>query len=546
MSLFRKLWLSPSRRREIAENIDDLSTPRRSYFVLTILSTAIAALGLLANSTAVVIGGMLVAPLMGPIYGVGFGLIGGQRKILIKGLWAEVAGVATVVGVAFCVGWATPAISLTNEILARTQPTILDVGVALASGLVGAFALVNHKISAALPGVAIAVALVPPLAVTGLMLAASEPQLAAGAFLLFLANFVAIELAAALTFSVYGLATKRESFSVKAFFSQFGWSAIALAVIGAYLYQALVTTIEVERTELAIRETLAAEAGRIVPGARIDSLSVNQRSGMLEVTAVMLTPKRLDHGLVSRLQEEIKERIDKDIRLIVRSIISSDSDARGQVFVTAQDLRERSALVTREELFAKVTETLTASLQEAGQFPLADVTISNGPTGLLVEAVTRAPDAVTPDIVDEAQRNLRFELGVPVELRLTTLIVAITTDTRILTDPEFKQVSQAGRAILREVEAVLASRVAAAPYFGRITSLDLTESDGVDTARISIESSTPIPRSMVEQARADLLAFRGIDVELVVTTSLVSRAEGTTPQTAQPPDAPQVVPQAGQ
>lgn len=529
MSLFRKLWLSPSRRREIAENIDDLSTPRRSYFVLTVLSTAIAALGLLANSTAVVIGGMLVAPLMGPIYGVGFGLIGGQKKILFKGLWAEVTGVAAVIGVAFCVGWASPAINLTNEILARTQPTILDVGVALASGLVGAFALVNHKISAALPGVAIAVALVPPLSVTGLMLAAGEPQLAAGAFLLFTANFVAIELAAAFTFSIYGLATKRESFSIKAFFSQFGWSAIALAIIGVYLYQALVTTIEVERRDIAIRETLATEAGKAVPGARIDSMSVNQRSGLLEVTAVLLTPKRVDQGIVSRLQDRLEEKTGRDLRLIVRSIISSDSDANGQVFVTMQDRQERSALEAQEELFARVNESLADSFESAGQFPLGDITITNGPSGLLVEAVTRAPDAVTPDVVDNAQRNLRYELGVPVELRVTTLIAALTTDTRVLTDPEFTQVTQEGRAVLREVESVLAGRLAAAPYLGRITSVDLAETNGVAVARINVEANTAIPITLVEQARSDLLAFRDIDVELVVTTSLVTRAQGERP-----------------
>lgn len=521
MSVFKRLWLSPSRRREIAESIDDLSTPRRSYFVLTILSTAIAALGLLANSTAVVIGGMLVAPLMGPIFGVGFGLIGGQRRLLLKGLWAEVAGVAVVIGVAFCVGWATPAIRLTSEILARTQPTILDVGVALASGLVGAFALVNHKISAALPGVAIAVALVPPLAVTGLMLAAGEPSLAAGAFLLFLANFVAIELAAAFTFSIYGLGTKRENFSLRAFFSQFGYSAIALVFIGAYLYQALVTTIDSERRELTIRETIDTHASRLVPGARIDSLSLAERAGLIEVTAVLLTPRRLDHNAVYSLQQSLDEQVGKRTRLIVRSIISSDSDASGQVFVTAQDLRERSALVSREELYAKVTESLTDSLARAGNFPLTDVQVSNGPSGVLVQAVTRAPEAIPPNSVEEAQRDLRYALGVPTELRVTTLIAQVTTESRVLSEAEYKYVSESEIAKLRTVEGVLSERIQTEPYFAKIVSLDLLEEGSKVVA--SVDSIVPIPQDVLQQIKQDLAEFRGIDVDLVLRTNLVAR-----------------------
>lgn len=164
------------------------------------LSTIIAAYGLLSNSTAVVIGAMLVAPLMGPIFGIALGLSIGDNRLLREATSSELLGVLLSVGLAALIGIATLQPDLGPEIIARTRPTIYDVLIALASGLAGAYAIADERISPALPGVAIATALVPPLATCGICLSAGFWDGARGAMLLFLVNLLAIEFAAGIIF----------------------------------------------------------------------------------------------------------------------------------------------------------------------------------------------------------------------------------------------------------------------------------------------------------------------------------------------------------
>ena len=173
------------------------------------LSTGIASFGLLQNSPAVVIGAMLVAPLMTPMVGAGLALVQDNvvlakeaaRSILFGFLTALLIGV--LVGQLF--GWVLPGGRLTSELLARGGPNALDLGVALLSGLAAAYAIGRPSLSGALPGVAIAAALVPPISTAGISLARGHLANARGAALLFGTNLVAIVLGAAITFLLVGV-----------------------------------------------------------------------------------------------------------------------------------------------------------------------------------------------------------------------------------------------------------------------------------------------------------------------------------------------------
>ncbi len=163
------------------------------FFVLLVLSTIIAAGGLIGNSTAVIIGAMIVAPLMTPMMAASVAIITGDGRNVVRSVAIVLVGVAVVMTIGYLTAAIFPAGSaITPEVMARTSPRILDLVVALAAGAAGAFALGREDVSDALPGVAIAVSLVPPLTAAGICLAAGEPDLAGGAFLLFLTNFVAI------------------------------------------------------------------------------------------------------------------------------------------------------------------------------------------------------------------------------------------------------------------------------------------------------------------------------------------------------------------
>ena len=197
--------LSTVEHLEVREELIEDAQPGRDYFILIVLSSIIAALGLLLNSPAVVIGAMLVAPLMSPILGFSLGIILGEGRLVRTSLESVFKGVMASIIVAILVGLLSPLKEMTPEILARTQPTIVDLFIALASGMAGAYAVSRKDVSAALPGVAIAAALAPPLSVVGLGIANGNMQAAGGALLLFTTNLVTISLGGVIIFSLLGI-----------------------------------------------------------------------------------------------------------------------------------------------------------------------------------------------------------------------------------------------------------------------------------------------------------------------------------------------------
>ncbi len=177
------------------------------FFVLLFLATVIASGGLFGNSSAVIIGAMIVAPLMTPMMAASLAVVTGDGRNIVRSVAIVAVGVAFVMVVAGLMALIVPAASRTTpEILARTSPRLLDLVVALAAGAAGAFALGREDVSDALPGVAIAVSLVPPLSAAGILVTAGEYALAGGAFLLFFTNFVAIVAAGVVLLALMGYA----------------------------------------------------------------------------------------------------------------------------------------------------------------------------------------------------------------------------------------------------------------------------------------------------------------------------------------------------
>lgn len=170
------------------------------FALLIVFSTMIAAFGLLADSVAVVIGAMLVAPLMTPIMGTAVSLVLTEPRRLAASARTVAGGATGAIGVGFFIAViASGGITTTNipgEVVARTAPGLLDLGIAISAGLAGGYLMVDRKAAASAAGVAIAVALVPPLAVVGICIELGALDLALGALLLFGTNFVAIVLAA--------------------------------------------------------------------------------------------------------------------------------------------------------------------------------------------------------------------------------------------------------------------------------------------------------------------------------------------------------------
>jgi len=186
------------------KNLREESKLSQSFMVLLILATMIATFGLFINSSSVIIGAMLLAPLMQPIVSLSMGVLRQDASLEINAAKTIAIGVFAVLVTAALIAVFTPIERLTSEMAGRLSPTILDLFVAIVSGAAAAYAKSNEKILGSLAGVAIAVALVPPIAVAGIGLGWADWHMFSTAFLLFITNLVGIVLAAAFTFAMLG------------------------------------------------------------------------------------------------------------------------------------------------------------------------------------------------------------------------------------------------------------------------------------------------------------------------------------------------------
>jgi uncharacterized hydrophobic protein (TIGR00271 family) len=227
---FRRRPIEPHRLQQLQSELLDEATPDRPYFILIIGSCIIATLGLLSNSTAVIIGAMIVAPLMLPIRALAFGALTGNVRLFRQGFGAILLGSVVAVAVAMILGVFVNLPSFGSEILARSRPTLLDLGIAIAAGAISAYAKWQPKISGTLAGTAIAVALMPPICVIGLGLSRFDSSISLGATLLYLTNLLGITLACMLTFFVIGCSPLRHAH--KPLFSTLALTAVLTVPLG--------------------------------------------------------------------------------------------------------------------------------------------------------------------------------------------------------------------------------------------------------------------------------------------------------------------------
>ncbi|MCX7594756.1 MAG: DUF389 domain-containing protein [Fischerella sp.] len=187
------------------------STLDLPYLILIVGSCVIATFGLLSNSAAVIIGAMIVAPLMLPIRGLAFGALQGNTLLFRKGIIAVGVGTIIAVAIAYTLGMFVRLPSFGSEVLARSEPTLLDLGIAVAAGGVSGYAKIEPKISGSVAGTAIAVALMPPICVIGLGLSRANLSLSLGATLLYLTNLLGITLSCMVIFLLAGYTSMRRA-----------------------------------------------------------------------------------------------------------------------------------------------------------------------------------------------------------------------------------------------------------------------------------------------------------------------------------------------
>jgi uncharacterized hydrophobic protein (TIGR00271 family) len=289
------------KRSAIHETIASGSTLSASYVTMNVAAALIAGLGLIENSPATIIGAMLIAMLYGPIVGIGLGLAKSDLRLLGRSLLAEFVGAVFVLAAGFLIGITTRDLTVGREILSRTSPSLVDLLVALVGGLAGGFAFVSRGLSGVVVGVAIATSLVPPLTTCGILLARQSPSLAAGAFLLFLANFAAIALGAMLTFLFAGHGPSAAAKARNVFVPRLVCLTLVL-LLALHLNGTLRRASAESTMQSNLRKALAQEIAK-TPGARLVDLILARRDTKIYVWAVARTPQPISPDQVARLND---------------------------------------------------------------------------------------------------------------------------------------------------------------------------------------------------------------------------------------------------
>lgn len=287
--------------KDLFSTLRENSRPSSSYLVLMFLSTFIATLGLFSNSSPVIIGAMILAPLMAPIISLSMGVLRQDNQLIRYSLKSIGLGLLLGYLCAILLTWLTP-LTITNiEILARTRPNLLDLGVAVGSGMAGAYAHSKKEIAKTLAGVAIAVALVPPLAVSGIGLGWMEWDIFFGALLLLITNFAGMVLAAALTFLFLG------------------FSPFRLAKKGLIISLAFVIGVS---APLAYGFSRMVRENRVVQelnGHRFNNLIVRdvviRQTNPLRLSVKIITEKPLDEDELQAVKKEIETLLNEEVAL---------------------------------------------------------------------------------------------------------------------------------------------------------------------------------------------------------------------------------------
>ncbi len=285
-------------------NLREESQLNSTFMTLLILATMIATFGLYINSASVIIGAMLLAPLMQPIVGVSMGLLRQDISLLSSGAKSVGVGVLAVLFTAMIIALLLPIEPLTTEMNGRLSPTILDMFVAIVSGVAAAYAKSNEKIVGSLAGVAIAVALVPPIAVSGIGLGWGAWAMFSSAFLLFITNLVGIILAASLTFLMLGFSPV--AVAKKGIF--YAMTLVAVVSVPLYIsFSKMKHDIEVQKTLGKFEETIG---GKVI---HLRNIEIQGKEVRCEVIASDILSKEEK----KKLNLLISDKVGKDVKVLV-------------------------------------------------------------------------------------------------------------------------------------------------------------------------------------------------------------------------------------
>ena len=293
--------------KDLYQLLRDNATTSSAFLTLMALSTLLASVGLFASSAPVIIGAMILAPLMGPIISLSMALARQDPSLLTASATTLGIGILVSLGFSSVASFIIPMEIVTPEIAARLSPSLLDLGVAVISGVAGAYAHARVDAAKSLAGVAIAVALVPPLAVTGIGIGWLDSHVAWGALLLFLTNLAGIVFAAALTFLALGYAPFRRA-----------KKGLMIAFIGVALVSIplIFSFLRLSEEAKIMQQLEGKQVGRVI------IREVYARAlDPVEISLKIVTPETLTSQKLDKIKETIESQLQQKVIMEAQVVI---------------------------------------------------------------------------------------------------------------------------------------------------------------------------------------------------------------------------------
>jgi uncharacterized hydrophobic protein (TIGR00271 family) len=432
-------------REEIFRDASDARQFDAVYFAMLILSCLIALLGLLLNSPAIIIGGMLISPMMGPILACGIALTTADGVLGRKASWNLALSTGEVVLIAVIATWLSPLKTPTPEILARTNPNLMDLLVAFFSGLAGTLALSSRKSGLAiLPGVAIATAVMPPLATVGYGLSTGQWVLARGAFMLFSTNVTAIVISAELVFFLVGFRPSRHKLPEGTHLLVRHRTLIATAillVLSVPLLRTLMQAAHQVQLRYSISAALQEQTSRF--GCRLDKVELRIGRKSILVSAVVQTPQYIEAPEIELWERQVSSSVGRNVRIDLQQLqMARRREAPvalppNRDFVAGGTIRPASPepvlspALQLEKLQSKAQDSLQAMLSPAGVGALQVSSLAARSDGVLLLQLTGVESAPSADAAwSVAASALSAELRSPVRITGALLISNASTDLR--------------------------------------------------------------------------------------------------------------------
>jgi len=418
------LRLENSRKEELSQQIVADSKGGRLFWTEILLSTIIVTFGLLQNSVAVIIGAMLVSPLLRPIKGVAFGIASGHAGNFWKAMKLLILSAVASIALAYIFSLSVPLRVETSEILARTAPNLLDFFIAVASGIIALLALNFSRLSESVAGVAMASALLPPLAVVGIELSLSNWSLAIGSFFLFITNILAILAVGIFIFIFYGFAPHQQE-TQKRFFREVLILFVLVLGISIPLFSSL--------TKIAEKITLQTKAQIFLEEA-LNSSSSHAKLSKLEILknddnkvhllGVLSMPEGAEFFKETQIaiRDQLGDKLGKDVNLELEVLRTASIQSK-------EEKNKKEAEPVDQKIKKTFSDFLTKKLPQATVINLS-----------VQKIVVPKTDGLTKTLEDPIIRKKENEEKLAIKTVFSLPIGAdFTEDNQQLLEAEFEQ-----------------------------------------------------------------------------------------------------------